>query len=219
MPGSGKEYQYWGRYASTYDDRFVYVVGNTILREIKGWLISQFNDAEMVLELGCGARFFSQMIARSVKRLTATDWSEEMIEQARQKLTQFGNVQVQKEDCYNTSFEDRFFDAILLVNVLHIVKDPTAVLKESRRVVKDDGTVLVADVTGYGMSFLSKMRLGLRYLRKWGLPPSNNESFSPDRLADIAKEAGFVVEESILMGKDTKAVCLRGKRGRLRNGV
>ena len=51
-------------------------------------------------------------------------------------------------------------------------------------------------------------------MRKWGRPAPYNRNVSPDELAGITKEAGFAVEDSILIGKDTKAVCLRGQKAR-----
>ena len=122
------------------------------------------------------------------------------------------DVEIQIEDCYKTSFEDGLFDAILLVNLLHIVKAPIAVLKECDRVLKDGGRVVIADFTGYGMGLFNKMGLGFRYLKKWGKPAPYSRNLTPDELARITRAAGFVVEESRLVGKDTTAVCLRGRK-------
>lgn len=212
MPGSEKEYKYWGRISSTHDNDVLYIVGPTIQQEIKDWLIHQFKDTDVVLELGCGTGFYSEMIADRIKHLTTTDLAQEMIEQARKRLSQYSNVKAQLEDCYDTSFEDNRFDAILMTNLIHIVKDPVAVLKESKRVLKDDGRIVIADYTGCGMPFLTKMGLGIRYMRKFGKPAPYNRNLTPDKLAEIVKQAGFMVEESKLIGSETKAVCLRGKR-------
>ena len=211
MPGSEKEYKYWGRHADTHDNNVLYIVGHTINQEIKGWLVNQFKNTDTVLELGCGTGIYSEMIADRVKYLTATDLSQHMIEKAKDKLNQLSNVEVRIADSYNTLFEDNMFDGVLLVNLLHIVKDPIAVLKESNRILKDNGRVVIVDFTGYGMPLLQKLRLGFRYLKTWGSPAPFNKNLSPDKLVEIVKEAGFAVEESKLIGKDTKAVCLRGK--------
>ncbi len=56
------------------------------------------------------------------------------------------------------------------------------------------------------------MKLVISYLRKFGKPPSNNNSFRQDELAAMINEAGFAVEETELIGNDTKAVCLTGKK-------
>ena len=73
---------------------------------------------------------------------------------------------------------------------------------------------VIVDVTGYGMSFFKKMALGVRFLRRYGRPCSYGRSLRPEELIGMVREAGFVVEESKLLGEDTKAVCLRGKKAR-----
>jgi ABC-2 type transport system ATP-binding protein len=212
MPGSENEYKYWGRCSSTHDSDVAYIVGHRVQQEIKDWLINQFRDTDVVLEFGCGTGFYSEVIADRVKRLTATDLAQEMIEQAEERLSQYSNVDVQMGDSYDTLFKDSLSDAVLMTNLLHIVKDPIVVLRESHRVLKSDGRIVIADYTGYGMPFLRKMGLGIRYMRKFGKPAPYNKSFNPDELAGIVRQAGFVVEESRLVGTETKAVCLRGKK-------
>ena len=54
------------------------------------------------------------------------------------------------------------------------------------------------------MPFFTKMGLGFRYLQKWGRPAPYSRNVSPDELAGIAREAGFVIEGAKLLGKDTK---------------
>lgn len=212
MPGSEKEYRYWGKFASTFDDDTRYIVGPTVYQEVKRWLVNQFKDMDTVLELGCGTGFFSEMIADKVKHLVATDLAQEMVDRAREKLAGYSNVEVQLEDCYDTSFGEGTFDATLLVNLIHIVKDPIAVLKESHRVLKGGGTIVIVDATGYGMTFRKKIGMGIRYMKRFRKPTPYGRNLSPDGLAGIVRQAGFVVEESKLIGKDTKAVCLRGKK-------
>jgi ubiquinone/menaquinone biosynthesis C-methylase UbiE len=212
MPGSEKEYKYWGRLASNFDQDYLYVTGVKVNQLIRGWLVEQFNEGDVVLELGCGTGFYSEMITGRVKQLTATDLAPEMIEQAKRNLAQFTNVEFRIEDCYNTSFKDNIFDGVLMTNLLHIVMDPHAVLMEGRRVLKDNGRIVIVDVTGYGMSFVKFMAMGIRLLRKYGKPCSYGKNLRPEELVGMVREAGFVVEESKLLGEDTKVVCLRGKK-------
>lgn len=212
MPGSEKEYKYWGRLASTFNQKYLYVTGVKVNQVIRGWLVEQFNEGDVVLELGCGTGFYSEMAIGRVKQLTATDLAPEMIEQAKRNLAQFTNVEVRIEDCYNTSFKDNVFDGVLMANLLHIVMDPLAVLMEGHRVLKDNGRIVIVDVTGYGMSLIKKMALGIRFMRRYGRPCSYGRNLRPEELVGMVREAGFVVEESKLLGEDTKAVCLRGKK-------
>lgn len=212
MPGSEKEYKYWDRLASSFDQDNLYVTGVKVNQVIRGWLVEQFNEGDVVLELGCGTGFYSEMVIGRIKQLTATDLAPEMIEQAKRNLAHFTNVEVRIEDCYNTSFKDNVFDGVLMANLLHIVMDPLAVLMEGHRVLKDNGRIVIVDFTGYGMSFVKYMAMGIRFLRRYGRPCSYSRNLRPEELVGMVREAGFVVEESKLLGEDSIAVCLRGKK-------
>jgi ubiquinone/menaquinone biosynthesis C-methylase UbiE len=212
MPGSEKEYKYWDRLASTFHQDNLYVTGVKVNQVIKEWLVEQFDEGDVVLELGCGSGFYSEMVIGRVKQFTATDLAPEMIEQAKQNLAQFTNVEIRLEDCYNTSFKNKVFDGVLMADLLHIVMDPLSVLREGHRVLKDNGRIVIVDVTGYGMSIFQKIALGIRYLRRYGRPCSYGKSLRPEELEGMVREVGFVVEESKLLGEDTKVVCLRGKK-------
>ncbi|MGB5193044.1 MAG: class I SAM-dependent methyltransferase, partial [Polyangiales bacterium] len=168
-----------------------------------------------VLELGCGTGTFSGAVAPFVKDLLATDMSEPMLHQAKAKLAAHGNVRFQKQDAYKTTFDDSTFDVVLTVNLLHIVHDPASVLQECSRVVRNGGKIVVADITSRGTPLLAGMRLGLRYLRRWGRPPASNRNFSLDDLVRLTQEAGFLVEDEALIGTTVKAACVTGhKQGR-----
>lgn len=219
MSGNEKVYKYWSKRSNTHDTVVLYIVGHTINREIENWLINQFNDTDVVLELGCGSGLFSEIIATVVKRLVATDLSGEMIEQANKKLSKFINVETRIEDSYKTSFDDNTFDTVFMANLLHIVKNPVAILMEANRVLKDDGRILTVDYTGYGMSFFKKLALGFRYMKKWHSPAPYSKNLGPDELTEIAQKAGFVTENLKLIGENTKALCWKGGKNNERNNL
>ena len=118
-----------------------------------------------MLELGCGTGTFSEAVAPLVKDLIATDMSEPMLNRARAKLGAHSNVRFEKHDAYKTTFDESTFDAVFMVNLLHVVHDPALILQECSRVVKNGGKIVVADVTSQGTPLLAGMRLGLRYLK------------------------------------------------------
>ncbi|MBA7680838.1 2-methoxy-6-polyprenyl-1,4-benzoquinol methylase [subsurface metagenome] len=135
-----------------------------------------------------------------------------MLENARGRFEGRKNVDVRTEDCYCTSFDDGSFDAILIANVLHIVDSPDEVMKEAFRVLKPGGNAVVVDYTGCGMSLFPMLALAFRYIRRWGWPPSSGKPLGPKELAALAEGAGFVVEESVLLGRKTKAACMRARK-------
>lgn len=215
MSPATTEHQYWEDRSETFDEDSSYIVGTGLTGDIKRWLQSKFTHADAVLELGCGTGTFSEAVAPLVNDLVVTDLSDLMLNQARAKLGEHSNVRFQKQDAYKTAFDESTFDAVLLVNLLHVVNDPASILHECSRVVRNDGRVVVADVTSQGTQLLAGMRLGLRYLRRWGRPPASSRDISLTELVRLTQEAGFLVKDEALVGTKVKAACLVGyKRGR-----
>ncbi len=104
-------------------------------------ILAGYLDKKMrVLEIGCGTGQLSCLIADNVAELIATDFLEKMIANAK-KHNVSNNILFKVEDGTNLSFEDKSFDCVLIANVLHIVSDSDAVIKEIRRVLKDDGFI------------------------------------------------------------------------------
>jgi ABC-2 type transport system ATP-binding protein len=210
MSATTTEHLYWEDRSETFDEDTAYIVGSDLNDDIKRWLQAQFASTDAVLELGCGTGTFSESVAPLVKELIATDMSESMLDQARVKLGGYGNVRVQQEDAYKIAFDESVFDAVLMVNLLHIVHDPALILRECSRVVKVGGKVVVADATSRGTALLAGIGLGLRYLRRWGRPPASNRNISLDGLVRLTQEAGFLVKDETLVGTKIKAACVTG---------
>ena len=135
MSTTTTEHQYWEDRSETFDEDTSYIVGADLTDDIKRWLQKQFSRTDAVLELGCGTGTFSEAVAPLVKDLIATDMSEPMLNQARLKLGEHSNVRFQKEDAYKTAFDESGFDAVLMVNLLHIVHDPALILNLLRSYV------------------------------------------------------------------------------------
>lgn len=204
------EHQYWEDRSETFDEDASYIAGTDLSDEIKRWLQKQFTRTDTVLELGCGTGTFSEAVAPLVKDLTATDMSEPMLDLARTKLGGHSNVRFEKQDAYSTTFDESTFDAVFMVNLLHVVHDPALILRECGRVVKTGGRIVVADATSRGTPLLAGLALGLRYLRRWGRPPASNTNLSLDDLGGLAREAGFIVKDEALIGTKIKAACVTG---------
>jgi SAM-dependent methyltransferase len=136
-----------------------------------------------------------------------------MLAVAREELRAFPNVTVQKADCTDSGFPDVRFDSVLVANLLHVVAEPDRCLAESHRILREGGTLVAVDLTSFGMETCDMVRLGLRYLRRWGLPPSQGrDAMAPDELAGIARHAGFKVETVDLLDAGSNALYLRGVR-------
>ena len=209
---NNKEERYWSKYTCNYDDVQEYVVGKTVRQEIVK-KINNERDLGEVIEFGCGTGYFTKVAARNAKSVIATDLSDKMLEIAETKLKEFQNITVQKADCRATSFIPGKFDTVFIAHLIHVIKNPLKTLKESFRILKSGGLLIITSYTGYGMNFFERMKLIIRYLKKFGKPERYSKgNLSPCELICLVENAGFRVEDVKLIGNETKALYLKGRK-------
>jgi ABC-2 type transport system ATP-binding protein len=203
--------EYWSRFPDTYDRKQEYVVGRDLLVDIAEEL-NDLPDLGETVELGCGTGYFTAAIAEKSKNIVATDLSDSLLETTRKRFLGNQGITTQKENCMETSFASEKFDSAFMANLIHVVETPGKVLQECYRILKDGGVVIIVTFTNYGMTLWEKIKLGMRFLRAWGKPPAHAEAFSPEQLASLMKDNGFVIDKSKLIGNRTKALYLVGKK-------
>jgi len=211
---------YWARFAGCYDRGTDYVVGRD-LREILADQLRLEEPLGEVLECGCGAGYFTRILAARSARVFATDLSGEMLETAMIRLGTCPNVQLQEADCTNLPFPEGHFDTVVLANVLHTVRPPLTALREAARVVRVNGRVLVLSYTDFGMVPWEVFLMALRYYRVFGPPPREGLTrFTPAQLWGLLEDASLTVLEIRVVGSRTRALYGRAvKQPRAGNGV
>jgi ubiquinone/menaquinone biosynthesis C-methylase UbiE len=203
--------KYWSRFQTTYDENQEYVVGKDLLDGVKE-NIKRLPDLGEVLELGCGTGYFTEVIAQNADHVFATDLSDELLENAKKRLNKIDNITIQKENCTSTSFTSNKFDTVFMANVIHVIENPSLVLQECYRILKDDGLLIITTFTNQAMKPLEKIKLGFRFIKVWGKPPKYTHSFSLESLGSLMESAGFSIEEAKLLGDKTKTLYLIGKK-------
>jgi ABC-2 type transport system ATP-binding protein len=203
------EERYWSRFAPSYDRDGQYIVGKSILQVIGQRLADERNLGDCV-EFGCGTGYLTRAIAGTARSVIATDLSDEMLAVARTQLGRFRNVTTQKADCANTGFPAETYDSVLMANLIHVMDEPLPCLREGYRILKTGGVLILVDFTSYRLNVLRTARLGLRYLRRWGLPPrEGRHALSPEELERLVESAGFRVEGVELLQAESNALYLR----------
>lgn len=203
---------YWGKFARTFDEDQKYIVGEAIQRTIIEKLSAE-RDLGAVIEFGCGRGYYTAVIAKNSKKVVATDISDEMLEMARKQLEGFPNITVQKTDCYSTAFPAEAFDSAVMINLIHVIENPLNSLRESHRILKAGGTLLLASYTGFTMRRFDRIKLAIRFLRKWGKPCRYFQTgLSPNQLNPLLEKAGFTVQESQVIGDRSKALYLKATK-------
>ena len=96
---------------------------------------------DTVLELGCGTGTTALSLAPAVARLVGTDVSGEMIAIAREKAGAqgCGNAEFAVAPADRAFRADGAFDAVLAFNVLHLIADRSATLKQTVRALRPGG--------------------------------------------------------------------------------
>jgi ubiquinone/menaquinone biosynthesis C-methylase UbiE len=113
-----------------------------------------------ILEAGTGKGHFALELARAGYRFTTFDISETEQGFAKLNLRYFGldnMADFRIENGENLSFEDKSFDTILSVNVLHHLSNPYKVIDEFIRVLSEGGKLVISDFTKEGFALMDKI--------------------------------------------------------------
>jgi len=120
-------------------------------RTVLPWILS-FGDLPAradVLEVGSGAGFNAETFLDRYGgwRMTASDYDETMVEQARARLTRFGErATVEVADATTLPYEDASFDLVISLGVWHHVGSWERALAETARVLRPRGRLLLVDL-------------------------------------------------------------------------
>ncbi len=103
---------FWDRVAGMYDV-FVNVVNRRTHRALKGIVADLIEPTDGVLECACGTGLLSAVIAPRCKRLTATDFSERMLQKAKKNCAAFSNVTFSQADVTALAYPNGSFDKVV----------------------------------------------------------------------------------------------------------
>lgn len=113
------------------------------------------NSKTKVLDVGCGIGTYSKFLARKGFKVTGVDFSEQMIELAKKKSGS-EEIDFKVANVYNLPFKDNSFDIVICVAVFQSILKPGMALKEMKRVLKNNGTIVIITLNGSSFEFLSK---------------------------------------------------------------
>ena len=137
-----KEKDAYGRIAKRYDQIFESL--NAGLYGVAMKIHPPTADM-IVLDVGCGTGTQLARYKEAGCQIYGIDMSRAMLEVARTKLGE--DADLRYGDASNMPYEDNMFDLVLSTLVIHEMSPDlrSGVLKEIRRVLKDDGRLLVID--------------------------------------------------------------------------
>ncbi len=113
-----------------------------------------------VLDIGTGRGFTAVELASRGAGVTTIDMSEEMLKSAWLHAVDAGvadKIEFHLADGGDLPFEEGSFEVVIMINVLHHLENPGAVLLEIARVLMPGGRLVVADFTNRGFDILEEI--------------------------------------------------------------
>ncbi len=173
---------------------------------------SFLNPSMRILEFGCGTGTTAVHHAPHVQHIDAIDISENMLEIGRAKAKDAGieNITFTRATLTEFKAESASLDAVLALNVLHLLPDRRAEIAEVARILKPGG-VFVSSTVCLGNSLLRLIRLAVPLGKKLGVMP---EVFvlTEDELAQELTDAGFAIERQWHHAKNGIAVFMIARK-------
>ena len=128
---------------SGYYEVFVNLYNGKVNRLMCKKVAERISSSDEVLECACGTGMISVHIAAACKHLTATDFSDGMLNKTRERCQYINNVKVEKGDILQLDYPDESFDKVVAANVIHLLDNPEKALNELFRVCRKGGEVII----------------------------------------------------------------------------
>jgi ubiquinone/menaquinone biosynthesis C-methylase UbiE/DNA-binding transcriptional ArsR family regulator len=156
--------------------------------------LAAFADPDATLgDLGCGTGQVSAALAPFVARVIGVDSSPAMLQAARKRLRDHGNVELRRGDLESLPIDDGRLDAATVMLVLHHVPEPGRALADVARALKPGGRLVVVDMLPHDRESY-RQQMGHVWL-----------GFSDDHIARLLGDAGFERTRIVPLPPDPRA--------------
>lgn len=157
-----------------------------------------------VLDIGSGDGAAASVIAPHCRSLTCIDTDARSIEAARDRLAKFPNATAHVADVHALSFASDSFDQVLMFHTLTYAEQPTVALRESARVLRPGGRMVILCLDEYD---------DRDHLARYGMV---HPGFSPRRLRSLLREAALDVTDVTVACREARKPHLRVVLGHAR---
>ncbi|MDG1708574.1 MAG: metalloregulator ArsR/SmtB family transcription factor [Emcibacteraceae bacterium] len=141
-----KAEQYFKENAANWDQiRSLYVPE----KQVEEFLLQITADMKIndLLDVGTGTGRMLELFSQETTSGVGIDLSRDMLAIARSHLEQksINHMQVRQGDMYDLALSDKTMDLVIFHQVLHFADDPLAAIKETARILRKNGRVIIID--------------------------------------------------------------------------
>ena len=205
-----KSVEFWDKKAEGYAET---PVSDEVAYQKKLLETQSFLSADMnILEFGCGTGTTAIHHAPYVKHIDAIDTSESMLAIGRERAGKesIKNIDFTRSTLNAFKADSSSLDAILGLNVIHLLPDRKEVLAEVARVLKPGG-IFVSSTACLGNSYFRFIKLVTPLGKLMGLMP-DVFVMTEDELVYEIEDAGFIIESRWHHGAQNIAVFLIARK-------
>lgn len=150
---------FWDRFARIYD--LSESINGKVYREMVRLTRGLVKRGDKVLECAGGTGELSLAAAEKAEFVYCTDNSEKMLGVAREKAEKrgFENIGFGRQNIFKINADDEEYDVVIAGNVLHLLDNPEAAVRELYRVTKRGGRILLPTFVTRSTSPLIKATL------------------------------------------------------------
>ena len=198
---------FWDKVAGFYDF-FETIYNGKVYCGLGKRVAKEIEQDDIVLECACGTGAISKYIAPQCRKLLATDFSGKMLKQASKKCREYQNVTMKRADMTHLKCCDNRFDKVVAGNVIHLLENPFAAVKELERVCKTGGKIILPTYINASSGVNKK---AVRLLEFAGA--DFKRQFDIDSYRKFFEDAGYEnIEYDIVCGKMPCAVAIITKQ-------
>lgn len=191
-----KSEKFWNKKANKYDKESDKQFDKKVIENIKKHL----NIGHVVLDYGCGTGTITNEIAANAKEIHAIDTSSKMIDLAKRKTDErkIENIIFAQSTIFDERYKKESFNAILAVNLLHLLEDEHKVMQRINELLKPGGLFISATpCMGEKKTISSVFLIALfRLLTKIGIVPYIKISKKYELEDLIATHGNFKIVET-----------------------
>ena len=105
---------------------------------------SNFAEGKDVLEVACGAGLGLGYLAKKAKRVVGGDCTENLVKMAKDYYRE--RLPVLRLDAHGLPFGNQCLDVVILYEAIYYLMDPETFFRETKRVLRKKGVLLIATV-------------------------------------------------------------------------